>query len=243
MSACSLGFRTDAMDAAARLRLETALVHRFNDASLLAEALTHPSRTGAKGGGRSYDRLEFLGDRVLGLAIAEMLHRHYPAASAGDLSRRLAALVRQETLAEIASALDVGAALDVAAADRAAGTAERPAVLADAMEAVLGALDIDGGLAAVQAVVDRHWQARAQAQAAPPADAKSALQEWAQGAGKPAPTYQVVGQEGPPHRPQFTVEVRVEGISAQAGSGPSKREAEQAAAAAALASRIPTSNN
>jgi ribonuclease-3 len=225
------------MDAAARTRLETALAHRFNDASLLAEALTHPSRTGAKGGGRSYDRLEFLGDRVLGLAIAEMLQRLYPDASAGDLSRRSAALVRQETLAEVARALDVGAALDVAAADRAAGTAARPAVLADAMEAVLAALYLDGGLAAVRAVVERHWQARAQTSAEPPADAKTVLQEWAQGAGKPVPTYRVIAQEGPAHRPQFTVEVHVDGLPPATATGASKREAEQAAAAQMLVTR------
>jgi ribonuclease-3 len=145
---------------------------------------------GASGNLISYERLEFLGDRVLGLIIAKLLFQRFPAEPEGDLARRLAALVRKETLA---------------------GGAENPSVLADACEAVIGALYLDGGLAAAERFVLSYWTPFLEAEDTPPQDAKTALQEWAQGRALPLPAYREVARNGPPHEPHFTVEVRVEG--------------------------------
>ncbi len=216
--------------------LEEALGHRFAKRDLLIEALTHPSavrrRAVAK---RGYERLEFLGDRVLGLIVAELLWRRFPTEAEGELTRRHTHLVRRDALAEVAMAVGLGAELIVSAGEDAAGVRENPSVLADACEAVIAALYLDGGLAAARRFVELRWEPRLSALGAPPSDPKTILQEWVQARGLPLPSYRTVATEGPAHRRRFTVTVSIEGLDSATASGSSKRAAETAAAAAALA--------
>lgn len=217
-------------------RLTDRLGHTFRDPALLRCALTHASAT--RGAGRtpvSFERLEFLGDRVLGLIIARLLFQHFPQEPEGDLARRLAALVRKETLADVAGELSLGRFIDFGPGEQDGGGAEVPSVLADACEAVIGALYLDGGLTAAERFVVPYWTPYLEAEHTPPQDAKTALQEWAQGRALPLPTYHEVAREGPSHEPLFTVEVRVEGQSPVTAQGRSKRTAEQAAAESLLA--------
>ncbi|MGF1609801.1 MAG: ribonuclease III [Kiloniellales bacterium] len=215
--------------------LARRLGHDFAEPDLLRHALSHPSIiTGRAARNTSYQRLEFLGDRVLGLVVAELLYRRFPNEAEGDLARRLAALVRQDSLARVAEALDLGPHLRLAKAEEEAGGRLNPALLADACEAVIGALYLDGGLEAARALIEPRWTPLLEAEASPPQDAKTALQEWAQGRGLPLPLYREVARAGPDHEPLFTVEVAVEGRPAAQGEGRSKRLAEQAAASALL---------
>jgi ribonuclease-3 len=213
--------------------LAQKLGHRFQNATLLRQALTHPSAAGP--GAPSYERLEFLGDRVVGLIIADLLFQRFPGEAEGALARRHAALVRRETLAEVAETLALGDHVIFARGEREAGTGDNPAILADAMEAVIGALYLDGGLAAARGFVVPFWTPLMEADGTPPQDAKTALQEWAQGRGLPLPTYREVDRQGPDHAPRFTVEAAVEGEAPARGRGSSKRLAEQAAAEDLLA--------
>jgi len=218
-------------------RLAHILGHRFADPALLRQALTHPSAFGgtpAHRRGPSYERLEFLGDRVLGLVIADMLYRTFPEESEGALARRLAELARKETIARVARTLGLGDYLVVSRSEEEGGGRSNPSLLADACEAVMGALYLDGGLPAARAFIEKHWRPLLIEDARPPKDAKTALQEWAQGRGLPLPVYRVRSAEGPPHEPVFEVEVIVEGRSPVVGTGRSRRAAEQAAAAALL---------
>lgn len=208
------------------------LGYRFHDDGLLNEALTHVSAPGSNG--QSYQRLEFLGDRVLGLAISELLYITFPSAPEGELSRRLAELVRRETCAEIALAWDVGPHLRLGAGEAQAGERRNPAILADVCESLIGAVFMDGGYAAAKALVARAFQDKMTAPRRLMRDPKSALQEWAQGRGLPTPTYAIVEQTGPDHSPKFRVVVRVKGVESALGSGASKRIAEQAAARSLL---------
>ncbi|MCH7930930.1 MAG: ribonuclease III [Proteobacteria bacterium] len=212
-------------------RAAEVLGHDFARPALLAEALTHPS---ARGGG-GYERLEFLGDRVLGLIVADMLMAAFPAEPEGALSKRLAALVRREALARVGESLAVGDLLAMSRGEDEAGGRSNPAILADAVEALIGALYLDGGMAAAGAFVRGHWTAMMEADGTPPQDSKTRLQEWAQGGSLPLPSYATVAAEGPPHSPTFEVEVSVEGHAPERGRGPSKRAAEQAAAKKLLA--------
>jgi len=213
--------------------LAQKLGHRFQNATLLHQALTHPSAAGPQA--PSYERLEFLGDRVVGLIIADLLIQRFPREAEGALARRHAALVRRETLAQVAEALALGDHVIFARGEREAGTGGNPAILADAMEAVIGALFLDGGLAAASGFVVPFWTPLMEADDTPPQDAKTALQEWAQGRGLPLPAYREVDRQGPDHAPRFTVEVVVEGEAPARGRGASKRLAEQAAAEDLLA--------
>lgn len=216
--------------------LSEALGHRFADPGLLAEALTHSSALPrGRSARRSYERLEFLGDRVLGLVIAELLWRRFPDEAEGALTRRHTSLVRRETLVEVARAIDLGDFVTVSAGEAQGGARASAGVLADACEAVIAALYLDGGLEAAAAFVRRHWEARIDAASSPPRDPKTALQEWAQGRARGLPIYETVGVEGPAHRRAFTVSVRVEGMEPATASGNSKRAAETAAAAELLA--------
>jgi ribonuclease-3 len=216
---------------------EAILGHRFNCQNLLSEALTHRSAAHGKpasGRGRqmataSNERLEFVGDRVLGLLIAEWLAERFPREQEGELGRRLAQLVSQPVLAAIAEACGLGAVLAVAPGESRAGVRRRATVLADAMEAALGAVFVDGGIEPARRFVRTAWEAAMTAQAAPPKDAKTALQEWAQARGPDLPSYQVVSREGPPHLPLFVITVAVGGMTGT-GSAGTKRAAEQAAA-------------
>ncbi|MGH6969578.1 MAG: ribonuclease III [Stellaceae bacterium] len=214
---------------------EVALGHRFAKPDLLVEALTHPSAAPRSATARrGYERLEFLGDRVLGLIVAQLLWQRFPQDDEGDLTRRQVALVRRETLAAIAREIGLGDCVVVSRGEDAAGVRQNISVLADVCEALIAALYLDGGLAAAQRFVERHW-ARHISATQPPRDPKTALQEWAQARGLALPSYAVVDTVGPPHRRRFTVTVSVAGAKAETASGASKREAEAAAAAVLLA--------
>jgi len=216
------------------------LGHRFADPKLLAEALTHSSAHARRGSPRqSYERLEFLGDRVLGLVVAELLWRRFPEEAEGELTRRHTGLVRRESLVEVARALGLGAFVILSQGEAQAGARDTPSVLADACEAVIAALYLDGGLEAARAFVHRYWEPLLQGTATPPRDAKTALQEWAQGRGRGLPTYETVSVAGPAHKRVFTVSARVEGAEPATASGSSKRAAETAAAAELIARLSP----
>ena len=208
------------------------LGYRFENPALLDEALTHVSAP--KADGQSYQRLEFLGDRVLGLAIADLLYRTFPGAPEGELSRRLAELVRRESCAEIAITWDVGTYLKLGAGEAHAGERRNQTILADVCEAIIGAAFMDGGYDAARNLVERAFQPLLEAPRRPLRDPKSALQEWAQGRGLPPPTYSIVEQTGPDHAPKFRVMVKVKGAETEFGLGTSKRIAEQAAARSLL---------
>lgn len=211
--------------------LAERLGHAFSEPDLLIEALTHSSR----GGRRSYERLEFLGDRVIGLVVAESLLIHFPDEAEGALAKRHAMLVRGETLAHIARALDLGPLIKVSPGEAESGGQKNPAILADVCEATLGALYLDGGLEAVRQVLLPLIDPLIMAATEPPQDNKTRLQEWAQGRGLPLPHYEGVGRSGPDHEPRFTVSVEVQGLPPALGEGRSKRAAEQEAAGALLA--------
>ncbi|WP_457091908.1 ribonuclease III [Microvirga sp. P5_D2] len=208
------------------------LEYDFQRPELLDEALTHVSAP--KSGGQSYQRLEFLGDRVLGLAIAEILFKAFPTAPEGELSRRLAELVRRESCAEIAEAWDVGPYLKLGAGEAHSGERRNQTILADVCEAIIGAVFIDGGYEAAMSLVERSFRDIMETPRRPLRDPKSALQEWAQGRGLPPPTYTVAEQTGPDHAPKFRVMVKVKGAETEFGHGTSKRIAEQAAARSLL---------
>jgi ribonuclease-3 len=210
--------------------IEMRLGHRFADRSLLTEALTHSSAVGGGRGRRSNERLEFLGDRVLGLVIADLLLARYPREGEGDLSRRHAALVRGEALAEIGAALGAAQWLVVGRSEEEAGGRSNPALLANVVEALIGALYLDAGLEAAAGFIERHWLPRLESMPVPPRDAKTALQEWAQSRGLGLPTYEVAAVAGPAHAPRFEVSVSLAGFAPGGAVAGSKRAAEQAAA-------------
>lgn len=216
--------------------LEQVLGHRFRDPDLLALALTHRGSLGAgrpKSAVAGNERLEFLGDRVLGLVIAEALLRRFPAENEGAVAARLAALVSAAELSRIAT--EIGLAQHLKTARSQSLEPDATAVLADACEAVIGALYLDGGLAKAAAFINAHWSDAMNASSSPPKDPKMALQEWAQGRGLPLPIYSDVGAEGPAHAPSFTMSVALPGHDPVIGKGRTKRLATQAAAAALLA--------
>lgn len=214
-------------------RLEDALGHTFRDRSLLERAMMHAS-IHEGGQGESYQRLEFLGDRVLGLAIAAELYRRHPEEEEGDLARRLNALVRRETCADRALALGIDEALRLGTAEATAGGRRKTAILADACEAALAAVYLDAGFEAAADVVARAWQPLLDGDREPARDAKTALQERLQADGDPPPTYRLKERTGPDHKPHFVIEVVGRSGVLAVGEGGSKREAEQAAARAAL---------
>jgi ribonuclease-3 len=220
--------------------LEIRLAYRFSDRSLAERALTHLSAAPSDlEGGRleSYQRLEFLGDRVLGLAVADMLYAAYPQASEGELSIRLAALVRRDACAEVAAFWDLGRHLRLGLGEVQTGGRKKTTILADVCEALIGAVFLDGGFVAARALIERAWGERMRAIAAPARDAKTALQEWAQARALGAPAYDEIERSGPDHAPIFTVRVTLEGYPPDLGSASSKRAAEQAAAAAFMSRR------
>jgi ribonuclease-3 len=225
-----------AASAATADALAETLGHRFRRPELLTEALTHASAATrpARGGEFSNERLEFLGDRVLALVIAEMLFETFGRETEGALARRLAALTRREALAEVGAAMDLGRYLQMSRSEADTGGRSHPGMVADACEAVIGALYLDGGLAVAGQFIRRCWGPLIGADVHPPQDAKTALQEWAQARGLPLPAYRVLETQGPAHSPVFSIEVRVEGAEPATGRGRSKRAAEQEAAAMLL---------
>lgn len=216
--------------------LETRLGHHFGDRGLLEQALTHRSR-----GAHHNERLEFLGDGVLGCIMAEVLYARFPELPEGQLTRLRADLVREEALCEVAARLDLAASIDVADAERIGADGVRPSILADAMEAVFGAIFLDGGYAKARAAVIAAY-GETLATLDPDAalkDAKTRLQEWLQGRRQALPEYRVKAVRGAAHRQTFEVECVVESPALRTtGHGTSRQRAEQDAAAAALA-RLP----
>jgi ribonuclease-3 len=219
---------------AAASAVEQAVGYRFKDQELLERSLTHISAVAGGSRANSYQRLEFLGDHVLGLVISDMLFRTFPKADEGELSRRLADLVRRESCADVARAIDLGAALRLGASEANAGGRLRTAILADVCEALVGAVYLDGGYAETCKLVERLWGERMRAPVRPLRDHKTILQEWAQARGLPTPSYREVERTGPHHDPEFRVAVTLPDRGPAEGLGRSKRAAEQAAAAAML---------
>lgn len=221
--------------AAAVKDLEHRLGHVFSDPALLERALTHASVGAGAGKTRDNEVLEFIGDRVIGLLAAERLAQLHPQAPEGDLAPRLNALVSREACAGVARRIGLGPALRLSGSETKTGGRDKVSILAGACEAVMAAIYQDGGLEAARAAFLDLWrEAIGEAGAARPRDAKTSLQEWAQGQGRPLPVYVVVARSGPDHQPTFTVSVEVEGLAPVAGEGRSRQEAEKAAAALLL---------
>jgi ribonuclease-3 len=210
--------------------LEAVLGHRPKDPALFERALTHASF-----GEEQYERLEFLGDRVLGLSVAAWLYELFPQEPEGVLSKRLNALVARETCAEVARELGVGPRMRLGKQAREDGASDSDNVLGDVVEALLGALYLDAGLAAAEAFVRRAWADRVSTRDKAPQHPKSALQEWAAANDRKPPQYRLADRSGPPHAPRFVVEVEINGIGSASAEGTSKQEAETAAAAKLLA--------
>jgi ribonuclease III len=217
--------------------------YAFARPELLEEALTHPSalapenvrgRRRRKPSHRGYERLEFLGDRVLGLIVADLLWRRFENEPEGDLTRRLTHLVRREALARVANTIRLGTYLVLSRAEAAAGAADNPGILADVCEALIAAIYLDGGFAAASAFVRQFWEPLVDEMEGPPRDPKTALQEWAQARGLALPAYELVETSGPDHAPLFTVAASVAGGNHATATASSKRVAEAKAAALLL---------
>ena len=211
-------------------KLEKAIGHVFKNKDLLQDALTHSST----GNENNYERLEFLGDRVLGLIITEMLFEKFPDETEGDLAKRLAALVQGSMLAVVAKQIDLGAYVVFSPAEREAGGAENVNILADAFEALIGGLYLDAGFDECHDLIEKLWANHLFEMKAPPQHPKTALQEWAQGNGLPLPTYEIAGQSGPDHAPLFDIKLSVQGYKPVTAQGRSRQEAEKEAALAFL---------
>lgn len=228
------GPKTPKVPHAAHRGLQKKLGYTFKTPALLVEAMTHGSAETHAAALPDNERLEFLGDRVLGLLTAEALTRKFPGVDEGELANRLNALVRRETLAEIAREMGLGKCLVLSVGEDQSGGRDKPALLADACEALIAALYRDGGMRAAKRFFEDQWSERLIESAAVPRDAKTRLQEWAQGEGLGTPVYDPVARSGPDHAPVFTIEVCVEGRKSHRAKGASKREAEQLAAEAML---------
>lgn len=207
-------------------RLQQTIQHQFANPALLVAAMTHAST----GTDTNYERLEFLGDRVLSLVMAQLLYAHFPDETEGDLAKRHAALVQGALLAVIAREIHLGDDLILSEAERGAGGADNDNMLADGLEALLGALYLDGGLAPCAALIEKLWGERVNQLSAPPQDPKTALQEWAQQRGLPLPLYEVIERSGPDHAPQFTIRVSVQGFAPAQATGGTRRAAEKESA-------------
>ncbi len=216
---------------AATSAIEERIGHKFADASLLVTAMTHVSALKpSRKRGESYQRLEFLGDHVLGLIVSDMLYRSFPNADEGEMSKRLADLVRKESCADVAKSLGLADDIKLGAVGAGAGARLRKSVLGDICEAVIGAVYLDGGFQAASEFVERNWTERMKKPRQPLRDPKTVLQEWAQGKGLPTPVYREVERTGPHHDPQFRVAVDLPGLAPAEGVGGSKRAAEKVAA-------------
>lgn len=216
--------------------LETVLGHTFQDKSVLSAALTHSSLR--KQTRMSYERLEFLGDRVLGLIVADLLLRRFPKEPEGDLAKRQAALIKRDTLADVARKIGLAPHLKMSKGEEQTGGRDNPNLLSDTMEALMAALYLDGGLNAARGFVEPLWAPLIEEAKEPPKDAKTALQERTQSLRLGLPIYDLKDRQGPDHSPVFVVSVSVSGREPTIGQGKSKREAEQKAAAALLESLL-----
>ncbi|MCB1557295.1 MAG: ribonuclease III [Alphaproteobacteria bacterium] len=202
------------------------LGYHFKDTDFLINALTHAS----SGEDRNYERLEFLGDRVLGLVIAEILYRCFPYENEGALARRHSALACTQTLAKIATDLEVIELIRSTLTDKSTGNNKQENILADCMEAIIGAIFLDNGYVPCQEVISSLWGDKIYTLMQPPVDSKTALQEWAQARKLPIPKYEILNREGPDHAPVFTIQVTLEGFDPEVATGNSKRNAEKIAA-------------
>ena len=205
--------------------VRTQLGHDPANLDLFTEALTHGSHSP-----KNYERLEFLGDRVLGLIMADWLYEHFAEEPEGNLSRRLNALVAGETCAGIARALGLGPHMRLGKQARDDGAVDSDNVLGDVLEALIGALYLDGGMNAARTFVQRAWAGRVDSQQPAPRHPKSALQEWAAAHRRKPPQYVLTDKSGPAHSPRFIVTVSIKGVGEASAEGSSKQEAETAAA-------------
>ncbi|UXX84484.1 ribonuclease III [Roseovarius pelagicus] len=212
--------------------LANRLGHEFDQPALLVQSITHASMSSTTR--RDNQRLEFLGDRVLGLVMAEALLDRDPEASEGMLAPRYNALVRKETCADVARQIDLGVVLKLGRSEMLSGGRRKQALLGDAMEAVIAAVYLDAGFDAARDMVLRLWGDRIGAVKADARDAKTALQEWAQARGLPPPSYTETARSGPDHAPHFTILAALKNGQSEAATAGSKRQAEQAAAKALL---------
>ncbi len=242
-AAARIPSRGDGLKSRSPAALARKLGHRFARPELLSEALTHrgaaaQTHGGAAAGGEGprfgNERLEFLGDRVLGLVIAEMIHADFPDEAEGALARRLTGLVRREALEQVADGLDLGRYMIMAESDARAGARANRGLQAAACEAGIGALYLDGGLDAARRFIIERWRPLLDAFGGGARDAKTRLQEWAQARGLALPSYREISRSGPAHEPQFVIEAKVAGFGPACGRAASKRAAEQAAAEALL---------
>jgi ribonuclease-3 len=211
-----------------RKRLIGNIDHRFTDPAYLDSALSHPS-TGSQAS-RNYERMEFLGDRVLGIVIAEWIFQRHENEQEGVLNRRFTGLVNRWTLADIAREIGIDRAVELAEGDNEKQLRQQPALLANTLEAVIAAIYLDGGLEPARAFIRRHFEKSLSEARKAPKDPKTALQEWAQGRSLGLPQYKVVERTGPSHAPFFRISVSVADAEPAVGSGKSKREAEMEAA-------------
>lgn len=212
--------------------LEERIGHQFSNRDLLEAALTHVSAVTTAKRAQSYQRLEFLGDRVLGLVIAEMLFETFPKATEGEMSQRLTDLVRREACSDVATQWGASDWLRLGGGEVKTGGAQKKAILSDVCESIIGAVFLDAGYEAARGLVRRSWSQRMMAPKNPLRDPKTVLQEWAQARGKEPPHYRETGRSGPDHAPHFTIAVEVTGYPPAEAEGASKRVAEQAAARA-----------
>ena len=207
-------------------QLEQRIGHSFSDKALINAALTHSST----GQSHNYERLEFLGDRVLGLVVAQSLYQKFPGENEGDLAKRLAALVQGSLLAKIAAKINLGAHIYFSDAERVAGGADNDHILADVFEAMIGALYLDAGFDACFKLIRDLLEDDFYTMKKPPLHPKTALQEWAQGAGLSLPVYEITGQSGPDHAPVFEVSLTIQGYAGVVAQGNSRQAAEKVAA-------------
>lgn len=223
---------------AAVAELESAIGHHFEDRELLERALTHASVGEGARNVRHYERLEFLGDRVINLLAAERLLALYPDATEGEMSPKLAEVVNGRACARVGRRLNLGEALRLSPGESKSGGRDKDTILGDAAEALMAAVFIDAGLDVARHVFNRAWAAEFDsASRARAKEPKTELQEWAQARGRPLPFYAVIDREGPDHAPLFTVEVTVDGYPPERGRGRSRQDAEKAAALAMLLNR------
>jgi ribonuclease-3 len=215
-------------------RLERRIGHAFENKRLLEEALTHSSVAERRRDAITYERLEFVGDRILGLVVAEYLHANHPSEGEAKMALRFNALVNYEACARAARRVDLGAALLLSESELRTGGREKETILADACEALIAALYFDGGLDTARRFILDAWGAELSAPGEAPRDPKTALQEWAAQRRRPNPVYEVVERLGPDHAPSFVVEAKVDGLPSTRGAGGSKRDAERQAARALL---------
>jgi ribonuclease-3 len=214
-------------------KIEELLGYKFTNNKLLDEALTHPSISIQKSENDvifNYERLEFLGDSVLALIIAELLINKYPLEREGALAKRHSGLVHGEALAVIAENIGISEYIRMTSGEIAGGGRQNRSNMENALEAIIGAIYMDGGLEYVKSFISKHWAKAIEEMVEPPKDAKTSLQEWAQGRGLPIPVYKVISTSGPAHGPNFVVRVKVQGFDPVESKGSSKKKAEKACA-------------